>query len=334
MPPEDDASAFGSPRAHIYVNGWRLGVGRQEVKRRRVLGWIGVSITVVFSSLWAYWGAFENFHEGWYAASLWENILMLVFQYLLFTIVFIVLALIILKWKRIGLAVHLLAGVFCVWFFSGATFSVLWLMIVIPFAALGLIYYFGEPYPLKWAYRAIIFVPLIIILAISIPQGIKVSDRIDDGDLGARIVEGNDVTLVWAPRGPGWPDEGITWEEAQERCKYLSEDGLTMMDAEQNIWRLPTVDEAVRSMMLHGANAGGAWNAQEEKADYGRTPDKESPLWDVHSKVIYYWTADTSIQDVNQAYIIVYDGGIYDRRKVDRFGYLSFRAVKDVSLHQ
>ncbi|MDD2620798.1 MAG: DUF1566 domain-containing protein [Syntrophomonadaceae bacterium] len=175
-----------------------------------------------------------------------------------------------------------------------------------------------------------IFVPLIIVLAISIPQGIKVSNRINDGDLGIRIVEGNEVTLAWAPRGPGWPDRGLSWEEAQNICKHLSEDGLKVMETEQNIWRLPTIDEAVRSMMLHGENAGGVWYAEKEKADYEKTPDKESPLWDVHSKVIYYWTADTSAQDKKQAYIIVYDGGVYDKRKIDHYSYLSFRAVKGV----
>lgn len=299
-------------------------------RKERILGWIGVSITVVFSSIWAYWGAFENFHEGWYSTSLWENLFMFFFQYMLFTIIFVILALIILKWKKIGLIVHLLTGIFCIWFFSGASFSVLGLMIVIPFAVLGLIYYFGDPYPLKWAYRLIIFVPLIIVLAISIPQGIRVSNRITDDDFGIRIVEGNEVTLAWAPRGPGWPDRGVSWEEAQDICKYLSEDGLKVMEKEQNIWRLPTIDEAVRSMMLHGENAGGVWYAEKEKADYEKTPDKESPLWDVHSKVIYYWTADKSIQDEKQAYIIVYDGGVYDKRMIDHYSYLSFRAVKEV----
>jgi hypothetical protein len=300
------------------------------MKRARILGWIGVSITVLLSGFWAYWGAFENFHEGWYSKSFWNNILMFFFQYLLFAIFFIVLALVILKWKKIGLVLHLLAGAFCVWFFSGANFSVLWLMMVIPFAALGLLYYFGEPYPLRWAYRLIVCVPLVIVLAISIPQGIKVAKRIDDGDFGTRVVEGSGVSLAWAPRGPGWPDDGVTWEEAQEVCKYLSEDGMTIMETEQNIWRLPSADEAVRSMMLHGENAGGVWDASKAVATYEKTPDKESPLWDVHSKVIYYWTGDTSVQDAERAYIIVYNGGVYARSKTARYGYLSFRAVKDV----
>jgi len=293
------------------------------------LGWIGVGISLIFSSLWAYWGAMENFHEGWYSHSVWENLFMLFFQYLLFTIVFVLLAVISLRWKRIGFALHIFIAGASIWFFSGASFSVLAGMIVLPILALGLLYYFGEPQPKKWAYRLLVFVPLIIILAISIPQGIKVSQRVDDQDFGARLVEGNGLTLVWAPRGPGWPDKGTSWEDAQRICRYLSEDGTQIMPEPQNIWRLPTVDEAVRSMMIHGQNAGGVWNPHGGKAIYDHTPDKESPLWDVHSKIIYYWTADTSIRDDKRAYIIVYDGGVYDRVKTESQGYLSFRAVKD-----
>lgn len=86
-------------------------------RKRRIQGWIGVSITVIFSSIWAYWGAFENIHKGWYSTSVWENLFMLFFQYMLFAIIFVLLALIILKWKKIGFIVHLLLGAFCICFF-------------------------------------------------------------------------------------------------------------------------------------------------------------------------------------------------------------------------
>jgi hypothetical protein len=295
-----------------------------------IIGWIGVFITVSVSSVWAYWGAIENFHEGWYSTSIWENLFMLFFQYLLFTIIFVSLAVIILRWKKIGLLLHFIVAIVSVWFFSGASFSIIGLMIAIPIIVLGLVYYYGEPKPKKWAYRLLIAVPLIIILAISIPQGIKVSQRLNDNYFGMRIVQGNGLTLVWAPRGPGWPDQGTSWDEAQRICKHLSEDGTVIMEEEQNIWRLPTVDEAVRSMMLHGQNAGGIWDSLEGKAVYERTPDKESPLWDVHSKVVYYWTSETSIHDERKAYIIVYHGGVYEKMKTNGQDYLSFRAVKEV----
>ncbi len=79
----------------------------------------------------------------------------------------------------------------------------------------------------------------------------------------------------------------------------------------------------------HGENAGGTWDAKTETAEYDRTPDKESPLWDTHSKVIYYWTADTVPKNEKQAYIIVYNGGVYARTKTNSQAYLSFRAVKE-----
>jgi len=255
---------------------------------------------------------------------------MLLFQYLLFTIVFVTLAVVALRWRRIGLALHIATAGFSYWFFSGASFSVVGLMIVIPIITLGLLYYFGEPRPKKWAYRIIIIIPLLIILALSLPNAIRVSQRINDRDFGLRIVEGNGVTLAWAPRGPGWPDAGTSWQEAQRVCTYLSEDGTTIMQEAQNFWRLPTADEAVRSMMLHGENAKGVWNLEQGKAVYERTPDKETPLWDVHSKVIYYWTADTSPTDDRSAYIIVYHGGVYPKRKTEGQSYLSFRAVREI----
>ncbi len=39
-------------------------------RRKQLLGWSGVAVTVLLSGFWAYWGAFENFHEGWYAETL------------------------------------------------------------------------------------------------------------------------------------------------------------------------------------------------------------------------------------------------------------------------
>ena len=251
---------------------------------RNIIGWIGVGISIAFSSLWAYWGIIENFHEGWYSVSFWENLFMLFFQYLAVTIGFVALGLVSLRWKRIGLAVHVLLAAFCMWFFSGASFQVVGLLIVLPIVGLGVLYFLGDPKPRKLAFRLLPIIPLAIVLAISVPQGIMVSRRINDGNFGARAVIGNGVTLTWAPRGPGWPDKGTNWAEAQRICRFLSEDGTEIMQTEQNIWRLPTVDEAVRSMMLHEVNAGGTWNPDTHKAAYRKTPDKETPLWDVHSK--------------------------------------------------
>ena len=298
---------------------------------KNLIGWIGVVITLIITSLWSYWGAVENFHEGMYSISVWENLFMFLFQYMLFSIIFIFLALSALRWKWTGLFLHIGVAIFAIFFFSGAHFTVIGLMIVLPITLLGLLYFFGNPKPKKIAYFLIVLIPIIIVVSVSIPNAVKLSKRVNDGDFGMRIIEGNSVTLAWAPRGPGWPDRGVSLYEAKEICRYLSEDGTQVKEEEQNIWRLPTVEEAVKSMMLHEENAGGIWDPIKETATYEMRPDKESPLWDVHSKVIYYWTADTSKDTEDDAYIIVYHGGVYERRKESSPGYLSFRAVKPIS---
>ena len=79
-------------------------------------------------------------------------------------------------------------------------------------------------------------------------------------------------------------------------------------------------------MTRHGRNSGGVWDAEASKATYETTPDKESPLWNVHSQVIYWWTS-TEV-DAEQAYIIVYDGKVWPRAKQFSPAYLGFRCVK------
>ena len=169
--------------------------------------------------------------------------------------------------------------------------------------------------------------PLITLIVFGVEPIIRVSGRINDGNFGARKIEQNDISLIWAPRGPGWPDDGMNWQEADSICSYLKEDGLTLADVPQNIWRLPTVEEAVKSMQRHGANAKGKLNA-EGQPEYEIRPDKETPMWNPNSKVIYWWTK-TEI-DENNAYIIVYDGKIWERRKAFSANYLGFRAVKNM----
>lgn len=168
--------------------------------------------------------------------------------------------------------------------------------------------------------------PILTLIISGIEPVLRVSQRIDDGNLQARVVHGNGVTLIWAPDGPGWPRAGANWHQAKQVCQYLGEDGLTLAPAPQHIWRLPAVDEAVRSMARHGQNSGGVWDAERAEAIYTTTPDKESPLWNTHSQVIYWWTA-TEV-DAEHAYIIVYDGKVWPRAKQFGPAYLGFRCVK------
>lgn len=79
-------------------------------------------------------------------------------------------------------------------------------------------------------------------------------------------------------------------------------------------------------MARYGRNSAGVWDPEAVEAAYQTTPDKESPLWNIYSQVIYWWTATDSDED--HAYIIVYDGKVWVRSKELSQDYLGFRCVK------
>jgi hypothetical protein len=293
--------------------------------RRQIVGWIAVGLSTAITCFWAFWGIIETFHEGWYYESLLANVGLMIVQYLSPMLVFLGVALVSILWPRIGGALHAIFALFAVWFF-GALANPIMVILIAPLVGLGALHWFGRPQPRKLAIALAVGLPVLTMILSGIGPAIRVSQRVDDGNLQARSVQGNGVTLTWAPDGPGWPRAGMDWYEAQQACQHLSEDGLTLAAAPQHVWRLPTVDEAVRSMARHGQNSGGVWDAERAEATYETRPDKESPLWNVHSQVIYWWTA-TEV-DEGCAYIIVYDGRVWPRSKEIGPAYLGFRCVR------
>jgi hypothetical protein len=293
--------------------------------KRQTVGWVAVSLSIAITCIWALWGSIENFHEGWYYESLWSNVGLMFLQYLSPMLIFMGVAVISIRWPRFGSALHFIFAIFLAWFFHAFTNAVVFFLLI-PLIWIGALYWYGRPLPRRRAVLLAVGLPLLVVVACGVGPAMRVAQRVDDGILEARLVQGNGVHLVWAPDGPGWPREGADWYEAQEVCRNLSEDGLTLATEPVGIWRLPTVDEAVRSMARHGENIGGVWNAETGKAEYDTTPDKESPLWQVHSQVIYWWTA-TEVDEDN-AYMIVYHGQVWPREKLYGPGYLGFRCVK------
>jgi hypothetical protein len=142
------------------------------------------------------------------------------------------------------------------------------------------------------------------------------------------------VDLVWAPAGPGWPKEGNgDLDEAEKTAARLTEDGLSLADLPQNIWRLPTVDEVVRSLTRNGQNAGGEWDPKLRRATYRVEPDKESPLWRVRSPVVFWWTSPRLQPDPEKpgyyaSFIVSYRGDVLITRADIPESDRGFRAVK------
>jgi hypothetical protein len=306
-------------------------------KTRRILGWIAVGFSVVISSLWAYWGISEAFHEGWRMGGLWKNIAG-VFAYLIPMFVTIAVSIYALISPIGGGLIYIGFGIiFSVFIFaisssywSSIWAALSWFPVTLLLIIIGAFYWIARPKPDKFIYGLAIGIPLLIVIAFGIEPANRVAGRIDDGIRDARLVEGNGVRLIWASAGPGWPDHGVNWEKARQICLYLSEDGKTLMKIPQNIWRLATVDEAVRSMARHGRNCGGVWDPKEERTKYKTKPDKESPLWDTTSQIIYWWTGTE--KDQNTAYVVVYNGVVYSESKDFQIGSRSFRAVKEASV--
>jgi len=153
-------------------------------KRQLMLGWIAVAIVIVIASFWAYWGGIENFHEGWYSKSIWENILMMLVQYWSLALVFIIIGLVGIRFPKASLPLCIVIGIAAAVILSGASFSVIWALITIPLIGLGLLFFFGRAKPRKLVYILVYALPIVILIVTSTIGLIKISKRIDDGDYG------------------------------------------------------------------------------------------------------------------------------------------------------
>jgi hypothetical protein len=303
------------------------GQARGITRLRNLAGWAAVAVATLFACFWAFWGILENFHEGWYHPSLGMNLVLMFAQYLICMLLFLGATLVAIRWPWLGGSLFIAAGLGAGWRFRGANAGTVFTLLVLPLVLLGLLFLWGRPRPRRWAAAVAAGLPLLTLVVCGAEPAWRVPQRFDDGNREARLVQGNDVQLVWAPAGPGWPAKGVTWDEALRRCRHLTADGLSLADTPQDVWRLPTVDEVVRSLCRHGQHAGGRWDAGPSQARFQIMPDKESPLWDVHSPVIYWWTATET--DPDHALRVSYNGHVMPLPKRVGYGYLGFRAVKE-----
>ena len=322
------------------------------------------------------------YHEGWWGP-FYIRLL-----YLIPGAVFLLLTLVGIKWPRVGgWLIIIFGGLFTV-FFLDISFvdgklalgrDVAGFMISGPLVFLGVLLLVdahnrkrriarGWVASSKWWRRNIWYLlavapPLLIFTGLSIYSLPVVLTRIDDGYRGARLIEGNSVTLVWAPEGPGWnwrqayggfpswnmialyglPPLGMgdkpgyaesgAFASAEEMakynlCLYLSQDGLTLNSEPQNIWRMPTVDDYARSFARHGENAGCVWQGEEhDQMECEILPDKETPLWAPDLDPIYYWAANE--YNEREAYFVSFNGWVNTANKRGGNPRHSYRCVRD-----
>ncbi len=207
-------------------------------------------------------------------------------------------------------------------------------------------------------------IPLGIAVGASINNLPTLLTRLDDGDRGARLIAGNGVTLIWAPEGPGWAKGSreaggnLSWNdialygiepvgygekpEFENRtarqaemdstclCAYLNEAGTELMPERQGIWRMPTTDEIIRSLVSNGKNAGCVWDSLNSRAICELQPDKETPLWAPDYMPVYYWSGDE--HDSASAWYVSFNGrGVHAQPKSWGNPRHGFRCVKEPS---
>lgn len=289
-----------------------------------IMGWVAVGISTILTCVWTYWGITENFYEGWYYPALLPNML-LMFNYLMWMLIFLALSLISIRWSRIGGILYGVAGIYAAVLYDLRPAPIVFF--VIPLGILGMLYWFSCIQSRKWAYLLAVGLPVMTLVLAGTEPVLRVTGRVFDGNLEARLVEGNNVSLIWAPAGLGWPRQGSDWHGAVRTCRHLTSDGKSLAPTAQDVWRLPSVDEVVRSLTRHGENVGGTWNAESGQVSYSVMPDKESPLWDIYSPVIYWWT-NTEI-DGQRAYMVSFSGLVLARPKTAFPDYYAFRCIKN-----
>ncbi len=352
---------------------------------RRLPGYIAATLMILVTMVWVYWSSGEMYHEGWWGA--WYNRLL----YLIPGSVCLTLTLLSLTWPRLGgWLIIVIGGAFTLFFMEPRivdgklTVDREWggFLISGSLVVIGILFLIEgafkrrrvqkEQTATRWWRRNLRYIlavgpSLLIFVASSAYMLPVVLTRVDDGDRGARLIEGNGVTLVWAPAGPGWnwkqPWGGYpSWDSvalygvpplgmerkpgygrqengervyasaedmaATNLCRYLSADGLTLMDEPQDVWRMPSTDEFVRSLGRHGQNAGCVWNGERGvQMECDVLPDKESPLWATDLAPIYYWTADE--YNERQAYFVCYNGFVNTATKSGGNPRHSYRCVRE-----
>jgi hypothetical protein len=307
-----------------------------------------------------FWGLGEAFYEGWGVPDTpWILFLVIGISAMIFSALAI-------KFPYLGGGLLLIAGAaFAIWWLvpgiKNGLYSLSTVLIRLFFSGgftlVGILYIldgkfnnnnaYGEMTWFKKNIRLIVAIgiPTIIGLGVAAYNLPIVLSRIDDGDRSARLIEGNEISLVWAPEGPGWnwkQDYGgyPSWNslaayglvpvglsgdklsgklaienqmEATGLCAYLDESGQNLMSDPQYIWRMPTVEEIARSLSIHNINAGCTWDGKIGKLVCQKNPDKETPLWAPDQPPVYYWAGDQS--NLENAYYVSYTGYVNEQPK-------------------
>ncbi|PKO02427.1 MAG: hypothetical protein CVU43_07880 [Chloroflexi bacterium HGW-Chloroflexi-5] len=355
----------------------------KKIFNDRTAGRIGKSLLIVITSLWCYWSIGEMYHEGWWGPFYIRLI------YLIPGTAFLALTLVAIKWPQIGgWLIVIFGGLFTVMFMDihivegklSVDRDITGSLVIAPLVFLGILLLIEgrnlkrrlargwTPHARWWRRNLWILLalipPLAILIGLSAYSLPFVLTRMDDGERGIRLIDGNGSALLWAPEGPGWNwkqdyggypswnmvalygvlpvgfqdkpgydaknGEFATEEEMLKYnlCLFLSEDGTTLETEAQNIWRMPTIRDYAGAFARHGKNAGCIWQGEGyDQMTCDIKPDKETPLWAPDLEPIYYWAAEEA--DERNAYFVSFNGWVNETYKAGGNPRHSYRCVRE-----
>jgi len=286
---------------------------------KKIFGWLFLLILTSTISFWAFWGIIESFYEGWYFPSFVDNLWLTVSRYLLPIWVLLIPGVIAVYFRRTGAILYISLGVFISYFFSQ------WIFFV-PLFVIALLRYTSQLPTKKVSLVFVLGIPMATLFVSGIQPASRIWNR-SESDIGIPFTaKVDDEKIIWAPPGPGWPRNGVDWFEASNICLYLSQDGIQISDTIVGLWRLPKAEEIVASTYFRGRPMVGTWSVKQRKAEFKNVPDKEPPLWDPYSPIIYWWTSDEVSMD--SALMYSYNAVVFVRSKYHKAGYYGFRAIR------
>ncbi len=333
----------------------------------QVPGIVASGLMILVTTLCAYWGVAEMYHEGWWGSL--TNAL----PYLAPLAITLAPTLIAFRWPLIGGALLIALGIGAGLFFGNVGVIVISALIALVGGAFcfdGWILRRSDRSLSRWRgsmrYLLALGAPALVSVVVSAIRLPMVLTRVDDGDRSARAITTQGRTLIWAPAGPGWnwkqewggypgwqsvalyglepvglgekpgygrTPGGMRYATATDMaehnlCLYLDRDGLTLASEPVRIWRMPTTAEVVGALVRHGQNAICLWQGEFGRAVTCTTePDKESPLWATDVPVIYYWTADSYNDSLG--YFVSFNGFVNAEYKLSGNPRHSYRCVRE-----
>jgi hypothetical protein len=129
-------------------------------RTKLITGWVGVALSTMLVGFWAFWGILETLQEGTWLRQWGLDSGMMAGQRFVPAAGFVIAGITGILWPRAGGALHWMLALAAAILLRGASATIL--LIALPLAVLGALYWFGRVEPRRWALMLVAGVPFVI----------------------------------------------------------------------------------------------------------------------------------------------------------------------------